>query len=312
MHTAPASLAAHQIQILLSQFTRVRDGIPDAVHQARVSTRRLRELLPLVASETGQSLTHVRKLVRAAGRALGVVRELDTLMTLGEQLMQAYPVGASALAACRVELGAERERAARGLVKRLDRLDLESLEQEIQVRRFARWREAGNWRELITGRIGARAAKLERAIEHASGVYFPNRLHRVRIHLKKLRYAVEVAEQVSLWRPSHFRRDAGRLQDLLGDIHDRQVLLERIGFAQNDPGLRATIRADILMRHAEYLRRRDRLLAMIAACRRFANSTRHWRAALASGAAVALLLPAGVVLFGAHAETIDLDHGHVT
>ena len=311
MPTAPSTLAAQQIRTLLTHLAGVRDGIADDVHQARVSTRRLRELLPLVAGETGQSLKPVRQLVGEGGRALGVVRELDTLIAWCDRLMMLHPTGAAPLAACRVALRDERERAARRLVKQLDRLDFTTMKDHVPASRFRLWNDSRPWTSLLTERIHARATRLARALDHAGGVYFPNRLHRVRIHLKKLRYAVEIAEQTRLWTPAHLRRDAGRLQDMLGDIHDLQVLYERLKTASGDTGLRSMLRADILSRHDEYLLRRERVYAIAAAARRFANARGRSRKRMASGAAAALLIPASIALLGGRSEPVAPDHVHV-
>ena len=53
------------------------------------------------------------------------------------------------------------------------------------------------WRWAIEARVSHRAAALKAAIESAGAVYLPDRVHVVRITLKKLRYAVEVARDVS-------------------------------------------------------------------------------------------------------------------
>ena len=307
MQVAPATLAAHQIHVLRSHLAGVHDGVPEDVHQARVATRRLRVLLPLVACETHQSLEQVHEFVRAAGRALGLVRDLDILIALSDRLMDLHPTIAMALAVNRVELCDERDRAARRLIKRLDRVDVHALQNEIRPRGWARVRGPGNWRRTMIDRIEARSNKLERSVEHASGIYFPNRLHRVRIHLKKLRYLVEVAEQTNLWHPPHFRHDAARLQDVLGDIHDRQVLFDRLARSGSHAELRSTLRADILSRHADYLHQRDHLRGMVAASHRFAHRGRHWGRGIASGAAIAMLLPVGVALLGGHPDTVGAD-----
>ena len=251
MAAGPATLAAHQIQNLVSHVAGVRDGHAADVHQARVSTRRLRELLPLVAAERGRSMNHLRDLVRDLGRAMGSVRELDTLLTLSDRLMEIHPTGAAALAGVRARLREEREQAARRLVKRLDRVDFDILARDVPGPRSAFGHDSGDWKHAVVERIDARAGRLERAIEHASGVYLPNRLHRVRIHLKKLRYVTEIAEQTGVWQTGRLRRDASRLQDLLGDIHDLQVLSERLETADSDSGLRWIVRADIRARHAQ-------------------------------------------------------------
>src|SRR4029450_7084182 len=60
-----------------------RAGDVTSVHQARVATRRVREVLPLITP--GSSLQKHRRRVRRLTRALGPVRELDVaLLTLDE------------------------------------------------------------------------------------------------------------------------------------------------------------------------------------------------------------------------------------
>ena len=299
MRTSPAALTALQVEVLLSRLPGVRDGAVADVHDARVATRRLRELLPLAAAELGASTQKAFELVRDAGRALGTVRELDTLIDLCTDLGDMHPHAAGPLAMTRSRLLRDRDSAARRLVKGLERLDLELLRKE--VRAPALFGRAG-WRRAFAERLSSRAAKLGQALTHASGIYMPNRLHRVRVHLKKLRYLAEIAIETGIWRPAHLRRDAARVQELLGEIHDRQVLLERLESCDADPGLTATLRAEISHRHRQYLDRRERLAAIVDACRRFAESCTSWRTRVVPRAAAALLIPAGVALLAAPAS----------
>jgi len=298
MRTSPAALTARQVEVLLSHLPGVRDGAVADVHDARVATRRLRELLPLAAAEMRASTRKACELVRDAGRALGTVRELDVLISLSTDLGDVHPHAAGPLAITRSMLLSERDKAARRLVKRLERLDLELLRGEVRSSRAAFLPGAG-WRRAFGERLAFRALKLGSALTHASGVYMPNRLHRVRIHLKKLRYLAEIAADTGIWRPAHLRRDAGRVQDLLGEMHDRQVLLERLDSTDADPLLLATLRAEIAHQHRSYLTQRDRLIAMVEACRRFGEHQRTKRVRLLSRTAAALLIPAGVALLAA-------------
>jgi CHAD domain-containing protein len=300
MSTSPASLTADQIEVLFANLPGVRDGNVESIHDARVSTRRLRELLRLADAEAGRSTGPAYQLVRSAGRALGTVREIDSLVTLCGTLMNLQPAAAGALAMMRGRLIDERRRAERRLVKKLDALDLEPLRDTVTaVRHRVLAPDTRVWKAALRERIQAHGHKLAAAVERASGVYFPKRLHRVRVQLKKLRYLTEIAEQTRTWRPAHLRRDAARVQDLLGDIHDRQVLLERLESADSDRALTATLRADIADRHAQYLLRRDRLRLMAAACERYVagQPARPWLRL--SGAALAVVVPAaGMALAG--------------
>lgn len=298
MRTSPAVLTARQVEVLLSHLSGVRDASVADVHDARVATRRLRELLPLAAVEVGASTRKACELVRDAGRALGSVRELDTLITLCTGLGDVHPHAAGALAITRTELLHDRDSAARRLVKRLERLDLELLRGEVRSSR-APFLSGAGWRRAFGDRLATRAMKLASALTRASGVYMPNRLHRVRIHLKKLRYLAEIAVDTGIWRPAHLRRDAARVQDVLGEIHDRQVLLEHLEANGTDPLLTTTLRAEIAHGHQLYLAQRERLAAMAEVCRRFGERQRTKRVRFLSRTAAALLIPAGVGLLAA-------------
>src|SRR3954470_21938692 len=80
----------------LEQFTRVLDGLEggdlSALHRARVATRRLRELLPVLQLEAAVTAKLSRRLRKVTQR-LGPVRELDVLGLLIDELQASnlYP-----------------------------------------------------------------------------------------------------------------------------------------------------------------------------------------------------------------------------
>jgi hypothetical protein len=125
---------------------------------------------------------------------------------------------------------------------------------------------------------------MRQAVDHGSGVYFPQRTHAIRIAVKKLRYAVEVAHEVQLWTPPRLLKDLRRLQARLGDIHDHQLLRDRLGELAGpaDAGelllMDGLLRADIERGHGEFIARRSRLQLIADACERFAARSRSpWR-----------------------------------
>ena len=308
MRMSPATLLSETVKGVLHHIPGIRDGEPESVHQARVGTRRLRELLPLLPTVGAPSQTG--ELIRRIGRSLGAVRDLDSLSQLTLDLARRYPSSAPVLAACRVDLDERRQRKVRRLVKRLEAADVEAL-RDVAPRPDGFVLPPGNgsgWRTQLAHRLKRHADCLERKVNRASGVYFPNRLHKVRISLKKLRYLVEIAEQTRAWQPAHLVRDAKRLQDVLGVMHDMHVLLDYIDRLSADEWRSAAatfgsqLRAEIAERHRDYLTHRDRLLAMAAACRRFAHGEQphQWRGPASVGAA--LLVPAGVMWLGRHGD----------
>src|SRR5262245_58652192 len=88
----PISLLREQVHILGSQLEAVRDGDADGVHQARVATRRIRELLRLTAdgrrNGTADELADEFRLV---GRSLAAVRDADVQATLLRSLETRIP-----------------------------------------------------------------------------------------------------------------------------------------------------------------------------------------------------------------------------
>jgi len=107
-------------------------------------------------------------------------------------------------------------------------------------------------------------------------VYQPDRLHDVRIAAKKLRYAVEVASDATGKRMAADLRLLRRVQETLGHLHDRHVLVERVrqvraGLAV--PELAVWRQLDVLViglenecrrLHARYMRDREALATLVS------------------------------------------------
>ncbi len=236
---------------------------------------------------------HVTNTVRAAGRHLGSVRELDVVSELLDSLSDRVPVSAAAeLHTLRQTLRQRRDAARREMVKALEELDLPSLRDVFVTNRsWLRWNPVGaairlrrpSWVGSIWMRIMDRKGEAVRAIERAPAVYLPNRTHEARIAIKKLRYAVEVAVDTGVWSPPRVLKDLRRLQGILGDEHDLQVLMDFVGErpAENTVAPDASVISNLLMAdirrlHAEYAQRRHRVFQIAEACNR-AASHRRWR-----------------------------------
>jgi CHAD domain-containing protein len=84
------------------------------------------------------------------------------------------------------------------------------------------------WRAAIAARLVGRADALNREMQRTGVLYDAHALHLVRIATKKLRYVVEVAGELRLGATAAALRTLKRQQELLGDIHDLEVLM---GFA---------------------------------------------------------------------------------
>lgn len=323
---SPREILSDLLVELLGHMPGVRDGNAESVHEARVATRRLREVVPLMTRSHPEKVRAVKAVFRRAGRRLGRVRELDVIREHLERLEERVPEAAVAAALARRTVGERQASARRKLIKSLERLRLGRFAKgaHLSTGAFERLRHPArafsDWRAPLRDRIVARARNLAEAVEHGSGVYFPNRLHTIRIAAKKLRYSVELAERTGVWRPPRLLRDLRRIQATLGALHDAQVLLDRLDeFVPRDAAgkadvasLASALRVDIDRYHQEYLAKRDRVRAICEACVRVmedgASRIRVPRPALV--AASAAVVPAGLFLIaGPRAPATPQSHG---
>ena len=281
-----SSLIATRLTELAELLPAVRTADVDAVHDARVLTRRLRELLQL-AKEESRVTDEVVGRVRAAGRLLGDVRELDVLDGLVRALRPRATFAGAPLDALCHELQRAQQESRRRMFKGLERVDVPALRSD---RAFTRglWTVAGKVAHL-RAHILTRAQAARRALARAHGVYLPKRAHEARIAIKKLRYAVEAAEELGVWAPpGPALKDLHRAQRVLGDLHDQQVLADRIeAFALRNDGLEQEarwlldlVRADVDSRYRKFLGRVPALECAIGVCEHWASQG-HWEGRLA-------------------------------
>jgi CHAD domain-containing protein len=238
--TNPSELLIRQRLSALSRtLPGARKGDVHAVHQARVATRRIREALPLVApGKSGKSLT---KSVRRLTRALGRVRELDVALLNLDQLRNSGDVPLAAVARLRQLVTEERQRLGMEMVRRLQQYNLAKLQKKaVEAARHGPVRtgtgDPAHRVAAAMARAARRAVALRAAMDNAAGIYLPDRLHEVRIAVKKLRYALEIARDLSRSRAAARIRTLKRVQDLLGRMHDLEMLISRTRAIQGRAG----------------------------------------------------------------------------
>ena len=253
-----------RLRALMRALPPARQGDMHWIHQARVATRRLREALPLIAGGGGSG--KLGRNVRRMTRALGPVRELDVAMQMLDEFAGDPEVPRAGLACLRRIIADERRRLHDDMVRTLDRSDVDKVGQKA-VAAARRCDEKG-------GATARRAVALQGAIDNAAASYLPDRLHDVRIAVKKLRYAMEIAREMSGSRATARILTLKRAQDLLGRMHDLEVLIARTRAVQgsaNAPNLRLSADLDRLVRrlemecrrlHGHYIASRRSLLAI--------------------------------------------------
>jgi CHAD domain-containing protein len=246
----------------------------------------LRELLPVL--QLDREVTHrLAKRLRDVTRQLGPLRELDALTAVLEEMRGSGKYDPSAVScvldAVALDRGSRRRQASSKLLgTELHRLaaKLEKVATALKNEEPGRDadRDATAARGLkgaIDARIGHRAGKLKQAMAFAGNVYLADRVHGVRIALKKFRYAVELKHD-AFPDPGDAKQLAvlKRRQDLLGRLHDRQVLMDRTRQAQASlerpdltvwrtlDALLALLESECRRMHARYVRDSPGLMAL--------------------------------------------------
>jgi CHAD domain-containing protein len=135
-----------------------------------------------------------------------------------------------------------------------------------------------SWQWALDARVTHRALALKTALAEAGALYLPERLHVVRIALKKLRYACEVGAEASGASIRAELKALKRGQDILGRLHDVQVLLDRIRRVQASlgdavmsrrlDGVMIGLENECRRLHARFMHQKT---AVVSACERAAS-----------------------------------------
>jgi len=271
-------LLRQRLETLVDAMPAAQAGDVKSVHQARVATRRLREAFPVLReSLDAHAIDRAGHQVRRMTRALGPVRELDVALLHLDQFADRGVVTARAINRVRQAIADDRLACRRDMLTAITPGKVEKLRRHLHEvgsgppvgGRPAAVRQAAR-------HVARRARRLADAIEHAGSLYSAERLHAVRIAAKKLRYAMEIQRELKRSRVTARIRQLKTLQDLLGHMHDLEILAERTRRVQSDAAavdrrtatdLDALIRVieeDCRAQHAIYMRRRASILKLCA------------------------------------------------
>src|SRR6476659_9622357 len=216
------------------------DGDGIGVHHARVASRRLREVVPVLAEDLkGNKPRKAERKIRRLTRALGAVRELDVTLTVLDELAARDTLPRNALEDVRAHVVAEREARRATMLKRMEKVNFDKLDRRLaSVAEALDKSESEEWRKALGGRLAKRGKSLLAAIRDAGQLYNPERLHQVRIETKKLRYGLEIAAESGIRSAAPLVRRLKTVQDTLGRLHDLQVLQEHVAAVQTKPPTR--------------------------------------------------------------------------
>jgi CHAD domain-containing protein len=208
---------------VLEQHTKLDgDWTPDSVHDLRVALRRCILIAEVMRNlDPGASWKPMRKAARRLFRQLGNLRDTQVLTQWVQKLGRPEEASTGALLG---ELAAQHEQnraAAQKSAKEFDRKQWRSWSREL----------ASRYRHMASNQPACESVLLEhwegvrdsyrRAQKSRSCVAY----HRTRVELKRFRYAVQnfLPSMYPEWAP-----DLKYLQDLLGEIHDFDVLSQMI------------------------------------------------------------------------------------
>ena len=307
-HTSHDRLWQKRLDALSAVWPDFLGGETKALHKARVASRRIREALPVVAaSAPAGKVRKLKKRMRELTQFLGPIRELDVELDLLDTQADTDGVPRSALAMVRREVAARRLALRhdlgenppvgdiRKLIKKLEKIEKLDREEGKKKRAEGKGRRAEGkgqraegrgqkakrgtkksekyeaaWRGVLAARLLNRAKALRASIDAAGPLYTPERIHGVRISTKKLRYALEIAQESGITRAGAMVKALKKHQERLGRLHDFQGLLKHVREAESSPSVGSRITeltayADSLERecrrlHADFLEHRDTLI----------------------------------------------------
>jgi CHAD domain-containing protein len=267
-----ARLVRREHEALVRHLVPAREGGVAGVHRARVASRRLRELVPVLEAALGRRLPGVRRDLRRVTRALGPVRELDVTRLLLTQLWRGRDWPASVLARVDRTCANAREQRRREMTQRLAHGEVPDLARRLAALSAAVVASGDGSRATahLATRLRRRAADLVAALDDVGTVYAAPPIHAVRIAAKKLRYTLEIGAATAGLPVAESLKALKAVQELLGGLNDRQIVQQWMHATAAERGVgrqairtidaaQAFVETACRRRHARFLRRQPAL-----------------------------------------------------
>lgn len=272
--TASVSTGEQARQLISTQLARLRallprvleDEDPEALHQFRVSLRRLRSLL----SQFGAALELPPRLksnrIAALARSTGACRDADVLRQQLEQhlLPRLEPKERQDCRPLLRQLKRCRRQAFRDLETALRSRRCHALLEQLE-----QWSQAP--RSTSLGQQPLQDWLQDWLLASTSGCFLHGgwfaadpsdpELHALRKRVKQVRYSMEALRGWLGDAGERWIHDLRSVQSCLGDLHDQEVLLQLIrSHGQSAAGLRLTLERDRQDRWEQWQRLRQDLL----------------------------------------------------
>lgn len=191
----------------------------DAVHDLRVALRRCRTMAVVLREVTPNSnWRKIKKLSREVFHSLGALRDLQVQRTWVKKLTSPRETGRNSLLRRFREREASVRKDARRALKSFDVKQWHKLAQRIESESTFFPPESVVFQRLALKQLEESIAEYGSAKRSRGGSLA---WHQARIELKKFRYIVEnfLPQRYQAWSA-----DLKNVQDLLGDVHDLDVL----------------------------------------------------------------------------------------
>ena len=218
-----------RIRSVFQHLPKALAGDGEAIHQMRVSGRRLRVALPLLARKPeGRRVRRALAILRQIRSAAGASRDLDVGVALLEERVREAEAPSAEVRSLLRRLRAARARSRARMAEAL--MDLEIARLRRHLRRVLRRRGEGLFPVLL--RLGqqrdARGGALLAALAWLGEDYDPDALHRLRIGARRLRYMAELSEGLK-GTPTEAASLFKEMQEHLGQVRDAYVLSAWLG-----------------------------------------------------------------------------------
>jgi CHAD domain-containing protein len=214
---------SHWMERVLKELEHVRkDPAADPVHDLRVAIRRCRSVAAVMQEvDPDPAWSELRQVPKKLFRRLGALRDAQVMDEWVKQLAPSEDPLRTKLHAAYAANEPELRRRALRAVEKFEQKYWARLERKLRKRA----------RLVPCSGLAAQSLAVERFEEakelhtRAQRTDNPKAWHELRIGLKRLRYTIEslLPEQYALWSDN-----LKRLQDLLGEVHDLDVLAATI------------------------------------------------------------------------------------
>jgi CHAD domain-containing protein len=232
MHPAELAILLHRalevrlarLQELLDKDNWIEDD--EQLHQVRVAARRLGAVLDLVDPATYPGHKGQRRALKGLVDILGLTRELDVHAEhLSAQLGAARtPTQAAVVEHLLDQVDRQRAKTRRTMEKELHQLRLTHLRRLLEVPLLQEPFQATSLQEAAWTCLEPRASAALGELSGLAAHEDPLALHKARVKVKKLRYALEALEGAFVEVPETVLKGLRALQTNLGEHHDLAAL----------------------------------------------------------------------------------------